>query len=148
MKQKLETLADTIVCKPGSVRSLAKKVESILKTEEVGDPGKKAFDFAREVNEKFGEDFTQEDAKRHFVVYFGSTATKKSTKKTTTTKKEVKEFSPKAKGIVNNDALSKNERIRNLLSMGYGISQISKEMKLSYQRVKNVKKKDEEKKSK
>lgn len=52
------------------------------------------------------------------------------TKSKTTTKKSVKV--KKTKGI------SKNEKIRRLLSKGKTVSEIADKMKLSYQRVKNV----------
>ncbi len=146
-------VASTINCKNGSVRSLALNTKSVLEANGLGgiDPSRMAWDFAKSVKDEFGDYFSEEDARKHFTETFssnGEDSTHKSKSspeakpisKTsdTTSKKDTPEFGRKANSILNDNALSKNEKIRQLLSLGHGISQIASTMGLSYQRIKNV----------
>lgn len=146
----IKRVAGTITCKGGSVRSLALNTSNVLKNNDLGgdNPTEKAWDFAKLVAKEFGDDFTEKDARKHFITVFAldgksNTVTEKPHSKKNDTsskkKKDLPEFGRKAKTILDSDS-SKNEKIRDLLDLNHGISQIAKAMELKYQRVKNVKK--------
>lgn len=153
--------------KKGSAKSLSLKTISVLKRNgmDKDEATATAKEFTKSVVEKYGKDFTQANVREHFVESFSNgessgkskSETKPSgnTKNTSNSKDDFPVLhSRKAKEILakNHDDLPINEKIRKLLLMtgGKGISKISKLIigkngkHLSYQRVKNVKKKMEE----
>lgn len=147
-------VASTINCKSGSVRSLALNTKSVLKNNDLGgnDPSKIAWDFAKDVKNEFGNHFTQKNARDHFAVVFPMSKKSMNHKSDQVEKPVVNtnntnpkggtvEFGREAKTILKNEKFYKNEKIRRLLALGHGISQIAKAMGLGYQRVKNVMKK-------
>lgn len=158
MDTKVNEVASTINCKDGSVRSLALNTKSVLENNDLGgaDPSKAAWDFAKDVKSEFGNAFTQKNARDHFTATFSSAKKAMDHKSNQTGKpaantsntnsgKGTVEFGRKANSILKDNEISKNEKIRQLLGLNHGISQIASAMELSYQRVKNVKKAMEKK---
>ena len=129
--ENVNKVASTINCKNGSVRSLALNTKSVLEANGLGgdDPSRLAWDFAKSVKNEFGAYFSEEDARKHFAVAFSSngkdlahksksSGAKATNKKgDTVSKKGTLEFGRKATSILNNDNESKNEKIRQLLSI-------------------------------
>ena len=159
MKKVTSNDANSIECQDGSVRSLALKAAPVFTKLEIGgdNPKKEAWDFAKSVKDEFGSEFTQDDARKHFTkVYVKGEAINKEETATKpqnmisakiSSRKLAKDFDKEAKGVVASN-ISKNEKIRRLLEGNYGISQVASSLGLKYQRVKNIKKMEDEKKAK
>ena len=147
----VEKAAKHIVLKDkGDVKSLA--IAAIKAFEEMNANGNSrslAWDFSRSVQKAYGKDFTQANAREHFKKSFingkklslKTKATKPLTK-TNNTKdnKSVDGFDKTAISIIKDNQKPKNEKIRELLSLDYGLSLIANVLDLKYQRVKNIKK--------
>lgn len=148
----VEKAAKLILLKDkGDVKSLA--IAAIKAFEEMNANGNSkslAWDFSRSVQKTYGKDFTQANAREHFKKSFINgkklnlkAKTTKPLTKTNNTKdnKNIDScFDKAAINIIKDTQKPKNEKIRELLSMDYGISLIANELDLKYQRVKNIKK--------
>ncbi len=108
---------DNIVFKEGSVRSLALTIKKI-----VGDEN--AWNIARQVGDKYGKDFTRENALEYI----------KSLQKTTVKEAKAQVKAQKSTGD------SKNGKIRAMIAEGISIADIAKAVGVKYQRAKNVEK--------
>lgn len=137
--------------KDGSLRSLALNSVTVFKELKIGgsNPDGKAWDFAKGVREKFGDNFTAENAKKHFRELYlnpkpgksAPTSKKPSASGRSNESKAAKtdDIAEKDKHILDSE-ISKNEKIRKLIKKHYSISTIAAAMGLKYQRVKNIKK--------
>ena len=134
-----------INCKSGSVKSLSTAVEKIIGSDPVNR--KKAFAFAQSVYKEYGENFTPEDANKHFVVIFGEGKSEAKAPKEKKLKKEVVSIpvDGDAADIINSE-LELNKKIRSLLQLQWSVAQIKNALDSQFtglnkaQRIRNVRK--------
>jgi len=136
----------------GDVKSLAiTAIKAFEAMNANGNSKSLAWDFSRSVQKTYGKDFTQAHAREHFKKSFingkklslkvGKTAKPLTKINNTKDSKNIDScFDKAAINIIKDNQKPKNEKIRELLSMNYGISLIANELDLKYQRVKNIKK--------
>jgi len=115
--QEIKKNIHEIEFKEGNSRSLAMSLSSCVGIAE-------AWEFAKEVAEKYGKNFEKKDVIEYLDL------------------KEGKASSHKVDAKNNTQINSLNSKIRQFLSEGKTVSEISKLLSISYQRVKNVQKRE------
>lgn len=152
-KSKLTAASEKISFSVGcGIRTLAIAIVPAFKAMGAEIPDSAAWEFAKAVTKKYGEKPSVSTVRSFFIEQGSSikkddAKSKKTTPKnsvkpssTNSSKKDVSGFDGKARAIIDDPKKSKNQKIRELLDLKYGISQVASALELKYQRVKNVKK--------